>query len=231
MLLTPIVGDSANMAATVVKDNFVKTADNSARATPPAPARPPASRQASSHDPPEQGSGQAQPGDAVTEQRRRPGCRRGRRPLLSLRGIQELRAGPGADRRRPRRAGRQGHRADRRQRSRQIRAGQVHRRDLGARRRRNHLEGRTGSHQDPARRRPGHRDRVPGPRVVRQPRHRAEHVPRPRTCCGPIARRGRDGAGRRATLDACRSRRCDRSASPSPRSRAASGSRSRLPRR
>ncbi len=41
------------------------------------------------------------------------------------------------------------------------------------------------------RRRVGHRDRVPGPRAVRQPRHRAEHVPRARA----HAPRPADGGG------------------------------------
>ena len=43
------------------------------------------------------------------------------------------------------------------------------------------LRGQAGHRPQPARRRGArHRDRLPGPRALRQPRHRPEHVPRPR---------------------------------------------------
>ena len=46
---------------------------------------------------------------------------------------------------------------------------------------------------------PGHRGRLPGPRAVRQPRRRPEHVPGPRDAVDvPPPRRGEDGAARRA---------------------------------
>ena len=106
-------------------------------------------------------------------------------PLLEMRGDrQELRPGAGADRRRPRRPGRSGHGAGRRQRRRQDGAHQVHRRNLGARRRRDPLGRQPRAHPKPARCcRARHRDRVPGSRAVRQPRHRPEHVPRTRARC------------------------------------------------
>ena len=52
-------------------------------------------------------------------------------------------------------------------------------------------------HQPQAGQRPGHRGRLPGPRAVRQPRHRPQPVPRPRDHQGRRARRGRDGEARR----------------------------------
>ena len=48
---------------------------------------------------------------------------------------------------------------------------------------------------------PGHRDRVPGPRPGRQPRHRPEHVPGPRAQVRPGAGRGLDGGARRQDPD------------------------------
>ena len=57
----------------------------------------------------------------------------------------------------------------------------THLRDLATRQRRDLLGGQAGPHPQPARRgRARHRDDVPRPRARRQPRHRPEHVPRPR---------------------------------------------------
>ena len=51
-------------------------------------------------------------------------------------------------------------------------------RHLSGDHRRDVLEGRAGPRPHaPRRHRSGHRDRVPGPRALRQPGHRAEHVP------------------------------------------------------
>ena len=89
-------------------------------------------------------------------------------------------AGPGAARRGLRRPRRRGDRARRRQRRRQVHPGQVHQRHLLARLGRVPLRRQAGHHPQPARRRRArHRGRLPGPRALRQPRHRPEHVPRP----------------------------------------------------
>ena len=100
---------------------------------------------------------------------------------------QELRRGPRPARRRLRRLPRPGHRPRRRQRRRQVHPGQDHRRHLRPRHRRLLLRRQAGRGPRPARRRRARRrGRLPGPRAVRQPRHRPEHVPRPR---GDQARR------------------------------------------
>jgi hypothetical protein len=118
-------------------------------------------------------------------------------------GEQALRSGPGAERGRSRRPGRRGDRACRRQRRRQVGADQDHRRHpragwrpdpLGRATRARPHAARCGGTRDP--------DRVPGPGAVRQPRHRAEHVPGPGTHDGRAARRGQHGdVGHR---DTCR---------------------------
>ena len=56
--------------------------------------------------------------------------------------------------------------------------------------------GRCHIHGPTRRGRPRHRGRLPGPRAGRQPRHRPEHVPRPRARQLVAAGRGRHGAGR-----------------------------------
>nr|BFE76577.1 hypothetical protein GCM10020092_098780 [Actinoplanes digitatis] len=48
-------------------------------------------------------------------------------------------------------------------------------------------------HSPPGRVRAGHRSRLPGPRTLRQPRHRPEHVPRPRESTRHRARRADHG--------------------------------------
>ena len=78
------------------------------------------------------------------------------------------------------------------------------------------LRGQAGHHPRPARRRRArHRDRLPGPRAVRQPRHRPEHVPRPGDSEPGIvlddADHGADGRARRSP--ACRCAPSSRSAS------------------
>ena len=56
------------------------------------------------------------------------------------------------------------------------------------------LGGQARPHPQPERRRgAGHHDHLPGPRAVRQPRHRPEHVPRAREAAAPAPRRDRDG--------------------------------------
>ena len=81
----------------------------------------------------------------------------------------------------------------------QVGADQVHRRDPRTRQRPDLVGGRAGAHPDAAgRRRARDRDRVPGPRALRQPRHRPEHVPRARTCAPDRAGRGRHGDSPRA---------------------------------
>ncbi|CAA9401001.1 MAG: D-xylose transport ATP-binding protein XylG, partial [uncultured Quadrisphaera sp.] len=112
---------------------------------------------------------------------------------------QELRRRPGAPRRRPGRPRGPGHRPRRRQRRRQVDPGQVRRRHLHHRRRRVLLRRPAGADQRPqGHRRPGHRGRLPGPRPGRQPRHRAEHVPRAGAQEGRPARRDLDGGARAA---------------------------------
>ena len=65
--------------------------------------------------------------------------------------------------------------------------------------RRVHLRRQAGDRpQPPRRRRARHRGRLPGPRALRQPRHRAEHVPRPGEDQRPRPRRADDGADGRA---------------------------------
>ena len=78
----------------------------------------------------------------------------------------------------------------------QVGADQVHRRHPHARRRRDPLGGPAGPHPHAAGRLGArHRDRPPGPRPVRQPRHRPEHVPRPGAGAALHPGRGRDGDG------------------------------------
>ena len=94
-------------------------------------------------------------------------------------GEQALRARAGAQRRRLRGASRRGGRAGRRQRRRQVHAGQDHRGHLLARRRRVLLRRPAGDDQRPqGGRRARDRDRLPGPRAVRQPRRGGQPVPR-----------------------------------------------------
>ncbi len=134
--------------------------------------------------------------------------------LRAARGQQELRRRAGAARRRLHGARRRGHRARRRQRRRQVHAGQVRGRDPPDRQRRDPAStaSRSRSTARPTPPHLGHRGRLPGPRAGRQPRHRAEHVPRPGARQAVAARRGRHGAGRpRARWRRCRcapSRRC-----------------------
>ncbi|CAA9210282.1 MAG: D-xylose transport ATP-binding protein XylG, partial [uncultured Blastococcus sp.] len=109
---------------------------------------------------------------------------------------QELRRHPGPARRHDEGLPRPGHRAGGRQRSRQEHADQGHRRHPRHRRRGDPLRGPTGVHLRTSRRcHPRHRDRVPGPRPGRQPRRRAEHVPRPGAQERHPARRDLHGAG------------------------------------
>ena len=93
------------------------------------------------------------------------------------------------------------------------------------------LRGQAGHRAQPeGRQRPRHRGRLPGPRAVRQPRHRPQHVPRPRADQARRARRGHDGeAGHRDPRRAVRPHRRSRSASRSPACPAASGRPSRSP--
>ena len=107
--------------------------------------------------------------------------RRGRAAAAPGRHRQELRSGAGARRHGPRHSGRPGDRARRRQRRRQVDADQDASPASGIRisgeifweGRPVHLH--TPKDATDAR----HRDRLPGPRALRQPGHRAEHVPRP----------------------------------------------------
>ncbi len=121
-------------------------------------------------------------------------------PLLSLRGVEksfgavhvlrgvdlDVRPGPG-------------HRTRRRQRRGQEHPDQGDRRHPLLRRRRLPLRGAAGlGVQPPRRQRPRHRGRLPGPRAVRQPRRRRQHVPRPRAQAPRHARqRLHGGAGPR----------------------------------
>ena len=155
-------------------------------------------------------------------------------PAGTARDRQELRSRAGAARRRLHRLPRRGDRAGRRQRRRQVDPGQVHQRHLPHRRRRVPLRRPAGEHPRPARRRRArHRGRLPGPRALRQPRHRAEHVPRAGARrSGIVPRRADDGAdGRRDPGRPLASVRSSRCGSTSPASPAASARRWRSPRR
>ena len=85
--------------------------------------------------------------------------------------------------------------------------------------RRDPFEGAAGHHPHPeGRRRAGHRGRVPGPRALRQPGHRPEHVPRPRDRstgpCSTSPRMETLGAQDARTRSPCaRSQRCARASS------------------
>ena len=78
---------------------------------------------------------------------------------------------------------------------------------------------------------PRHRDRVPGPRAVRQPRRRRATSSWAGSSGPPGPRRGRDGAASPGSCCASCPPRSPRSASPSPASRAGSGRPSRSPAR
>ncbi|CAA9473365.1 MAG: D-xylose transport ATP-binding protein XylG, partial [uncultured Solirubrobacteraceae bacterium] len=110
--------------------------------------------------------------------------------------LQALRRRAGTPRSRLRRDARRGDSARRRQRRRQVRDDQVHRRHLSDRQRRDPLAGKARRDPRPeGLRGAGDRDRLPGPRARRQPRRRAEHVPRARGDHPlPRARRDEDGA-------------------------------------
>ena len=77
-----------------------------------------------------------------------------------------------------------------------------------------------------------HRDRLPGPRAVRQPRHRPEHVPRPGEAPAGLVldEPTMEQTGRRDPGRPVRAHRASRSASRSPASPAASARPSRSPR-
>ena len=63
------------------------------------------------------------------------------------------------------------------------------------------LGGQASPHPQPERRRSARdHDHLPGPRAVRQPRHRAEHVPRAREAAPPAPRRDVHGDSRRAKI-------------------------------
>ena len=112
---------------------------------------------------------------------------------------EDVRLGAGADRRRLRGAVRRGDGTRRRQRRRQVDAHQVHRRHPRPRLRRDPLRGQA-RHDPRAEGRGQARDRgrVPGPRALRQPRRRPEHVPRPRDPGHPLPAQGAcDGAAHR----------------------------------
>ena len=99
---------------------------------------------------------------------------------------QALRSGPGADRVDLDISAGAGHGARRRQRRRQVDADQDDLWDLAARRGRDLLERQACPHPHPDEtRRPRYRDGLPGPRAMRQPRHRPERVPRPRADAAP----------------------------------------------
>ena len=127
-------------------------------------------------------------------------------------GEQELRPGPGAQRRRLRAPRRRGRRARGRQRGRQVDAGQDDRGDPPRRHGHDLVRGPGGDDHEPHRRDGARdRDRLPGPRPVRQPRRRREPLPRPRAdgrgARWPVAPARRDGDGeahRRAARDGSR---------------------------
>ena len=138
-------------------------------------------------------------------------------PLLELRGVSKVfGAVQGAQRRRLRRGGGQGHRPGRRQRRRQVVVDQDRVGAVGPDRGADPLGGPSGSLSQPERCR-GRRDHhdLPGPGAVRQPRHRAEHVPRPRDAAPRPARRERHGA--RGAQDPGRPPRDDRPLHPPAR--------------
>src|SRR3954453_14599832 len=113
-------------------------------------------------------------------------------------GPQALRRGARPARGRlPRESG-GGHGPGRRQWRRQDRDDQVHRRHLPGRRGRDPVGRPAGQHPRAQGLRPaGYRGRLPGPRAVRQPRRRPEHVPGPREAVElPSPRRGADGEAR-----------------------------------
>ncbi len=107
-----------------------------------------------------------------------------RNPMTATRALparhrQALRRRPGAHRRRLRRAPRRGGRPRRRQRRRQVHSRQDHRRASTARLRRDRGRGPSGLDPRPeVRPGPRHRDGLPGPRAVRQPRRRRQPLPR-----------------------------------------------------
>ena len=88
------------------------------------------------------------------------------------------------------------HRPRGRQRRREVHPHQGSRRCPALRRGRRPLRGRARVPRHPARCRSArHRGRLPGPRAVRQPRHRPEHVPRARRALRRHVRRGPHGEG------------------------------------
>ena len=155
-------------------------------------------------------------------------------PLVELRGISKsLRAGAGPDRRRSRSLPGAGDRARRGQRGGQIGHDQDDLGPVATGRGRDPVGRQAGAPPQPqGRRGPRHHDDLPGPRAVRQPGHRAEHVPRTRGHATRPARRGDDGDRRaRRRSRSSQSPRFARSASPSPRCPAGSASPSPWPRR